>query len=90
MRWFDDSVEDMVDDKQYRGISTTDALVGMMHRWCEATDKLTTTCVLLIRFQQSSRSHKPSYIIRKVTNEWYTGMHCTMDCSLLARQTSTG
>ena len=46
MRWFGDSVEDMVDDKQYRGISTTDALVGMMHRWYEATDKLTTTCVL--------------------------------------------
>ena len=46
MRWFGDSVENMVDDKQYRGISTTDALVGMMHRWYEATDKLKTTCVL--------------------------------------------
>ena len=32
-RWFDDSVEGMVNDKQFgwmRGISTTDALVDMM------------------------------------------------------------
>ena len=50
MRWFDDSVKGMVDDNTFCGmrrISTTDALVDMVHRWYEAADKL-ITCVHVV------------------------------------------
>ena len=47
----------MVDDKQFggvRGISTTDALVGMMHRWYEAADKLNNYVrVVLLDFSKA-------------------------------------
>ena len=45
IKWFDGIVSDQIDDKQFGGISgtsTTDALVELIHRWSEATDKLIT------------------------------------------------
>ena len=45
MKWFDGIVSDQIDDKQFgriSGISTTDALVELIHRWSEANDKLNT------------------------------------------------
>ena len=45
MKWVDHILEDKIDDKQFGGgmsTSTTDALVEMIHRWCEATDRCGT------------------------------------------------
>ena len=43
LKWFDEVMDDEIDDKQSGGISgtsTTDALVEMVHHWYEATDRL--------------------------------------------------
>ena len=45
MKWVDHILEDKIDDKQFGGgigTSTTDALVEMIHHWCEATDRYGT------------------------------------------------
>ena len=45
MKWVDRILEDKIDDKQFGGgigTSTTDALVEMIHHWCEATDRYGT------------------------------------------------
>ena len=45
MKWVDHILEDQIDDKQFGGgigTSTTDALVEMIHHWCEATDRYGT------------------------------------------------
>ena len=45
MNWVDHILEDKIDDKQFGGgigTSTTDALVEMIHHWCEATDRYGT------------------------------------------------
>ena len=57
MKWFDGIVRDQIDDKQFGGISgtsTTDALVEMIHRWSEATDKLHTYVrVVMLDFRKA-------------------------------------
>ena len=45
MKWVDHILENKIDDKQFgggAGTSTTDALVEMIHHWCEATDRCGT------------------------------------------------
>ena len=45
MKWVDHILENKIDDKQCgggAGTSTTDALVEMIHHWCEATDRCGT------------------------------------------------
>ena len=49
MKWVDHILEDKIDDKQFgggmgmgMGTSTIDALVDMIHHWCEATDRCGT------------------------------------------------
>ena len=45
MKWVDHTLENKIDDKQFGGgvgTSTTDALVEMIHHWCEATDRCGT------------------------------------------------
>ena len=45
MKWVDHILEDKIEDKQFGGgigTSTTDALVEMIHHWCEATDRYGT------------------------------------------------
>ena len=45
MKWVDRILEKKIDDKQFGGgvgTSTTDALVQMIHHWCEATDRCGT------------------------------------------------
>ena len=56
MKWVDHILEDKIDDKQFGGgmnTSTTDALVEMVHHWCEATDRCGTyvriVCLILLK-----------------------------------------
>ena len=57
IKWFDGIVRDQIDDKQLGGISgtsTTDALVELIHRWSEATDKLNTYVrVVMLDFRKA-------------------------------------
>ncbi len=53
MKWVDHILENIIDDKQFGcgvGTSNTNALVEMIHHWCEATDRCGTyvRIVLLI------------------------------------------
>ena len=56
MKWVDHILEDKIDDKQFGGgigTSTTDALIEMIHHWCEATDRYGTYvrifCLILLK-----------------------------------------
>ena len=57
MKWFDGIVSDQIDDRQVGGVSgtsTTDALVELIHRWSEATDKLITYVrVVILDFRKA-------------------------------------
>ncbi len=44
-------MENKIDDKQFGGgvgMSTTDALVEMIHHWCEATDRCGTYVIIVL------------------------------------------
>ena len=57
MKWVDNILEDKIDDKQFGGgmsTSTTDALVEMIHHWCEATYRCGTYVrIVLLDFAQA-------------------------------------
>ena len=43
MKWIDEQMDGKIDNKQFGGISgtsTTDVLLEMVNKWCEATDNL--------------------------------------------------
>ena len=50
LRWVDAIITDKIDPKQFgcmRGTGTTDALIELMHKWFQATDK-SETCIRIL------------------------------------------
>ena len=51
LKWVDDAIRDNIDPKQFgfiKGTGTTDALVELMHKWYEATDRNETFVRVLL------------------------------------------
>ena len=47
--WVDDVLTPHIDERQFGGLAgTTDALVEMVHTWCDATDKSDTFVRVLL------------------------------------------
>ena len=57
LNWVDDVITPQIDERQFGGLAgtgTTDALVEMVHTWCEATDKPDTFVrVLLVDYSKA-------------------------------------
>ena len=57
LNWVDDVITPQIDERQFGGLAgtgTTDALVEMVHTWCEATDKPGTFVrVLLVDYSKA-------------------------------------
>ena len=57
LNWVDDVITPQIDERQFGGLAgtgTTDALVEMVHTWCEATDKPDTFGrVLLVDYSKA-------------------------------------
>ena len=91
MQWVDDAIVSHAGPKQFGGLSTTDALVEMTHKWYESTDSLNVYVrVVLLDFSKAFDLINHNILLEKPRSFGITAHITAHILRWLAAFTSTG